>query len=95
MFVTRFFINKNGNAYTYGNFDVTGNLTAPNIYNNNQVDNLLSGKQNTITSSTDLTINKLITRTLEPLTGSIDVQIKADQVYIWEPCMAYRNIRIC
>ena len=31
MFVTRFSINKNGNAYTYGNFDVASNLTAPNI----------------------------------------------------------------
>ncbi|MFM7979571.1 MAG: hypothetical protein ACKPKO_09670 [Candidatus Fonsibacter sp.] len=85
MFVTRFFINKNGNAYTYGNFDVAGNLTTPNIYNKNQVDTLLSGKQNTITSSTDLTINKLITRTLEPPTGFTDVQIEADQVYFGNP----------
>ena len=38
-------------------------------------------KQPTITSSTDLTINKLITRTLEPPTGFTDLQIKADQVY--------------
>ncbi|MFM7989601.1 MAG: hypothetical protein ACKPKO_60830, partial [Candidatus Fonsibacter sp.] len=38
-FVTRFSINKNGNAYTYGNFDVAGNLSASNIYNNIQVDN--------------------------------------------------------
>ena len=37
MFVTRFFINKNGNAYTHGNFDVAGLLTAPNIYNKAQV----------------------------------------------------------
>ncbi|MFM7978665.1 MAG: hypothetical protein ACKPKO_05065 [Candidatus Fonsibacter sp.] len=44
MFVARFSINKNGNVHTYGNFDVAGNLTAPNIYNKNQVDNLLSGK---------------------------------------------------
>ncbi|MFM7989366.1 MAG: hypothetical protein ACKPKO_59640 [Candidatus Fonsibacter sp.] len=40
IFVARFNINKNGNAYTYGNFDVAGNLTAPNIHNKNQVDNL-------------------------------------------------------
>ncbi|MFM7988469.1 MAG: hypothetical protein ACKPKO_55070 [Candidatus Fonsibacter sp.] len=85
MFVARFNINKNGNAYTYGNFDVAGNLTALNIYNTNQVDNILSGKQNTITSSTDLTINKLIARTLEPPTGFTDVQIKADQVYFGNP----------
>ncbi|MFM7984612.1 MAG: hypothetical protein ACKPKO_35330, partial [Candidatus Fonsibacter sp.] len=45
MFVTRFFfIHKNGNAYTHGNFDVASLLTAPNIYNKNQVENLLSGK---------------------------------------------------
>ncbi|MFM7983110.1 MAG: hypothetical protein ACKPKO_27700 [Candidatus Fonsibacter sp.] len=56
-----------------------------NIYNKNQVDNLLSGKQNTITSSTDLTITKLIHRPLEPPTGFTDVQIKADQVYFGNP----------
>ncbi|MFM7986736.1 MAG: hypothetical protein ACKPKO_46225 [Candidatus Fonsibacter sp.] len=47
MFVARFSIN-NGNAYTYGDFGCGGLLTAPNIYNKNQVDNLLSGKQNTL-----------------------------------------------
>ncbi|MFM7983111.1 MAG: hypothetical protein ACKPKO_27705, partial [Candidatus Fonsibacter sp.] len=28
IFVARLNINKNGNAYTYGNFDVAGNLSA-------------------------------------------------------------------
>ncbi|MFM7987467.1 MAG: hypothetical protein ACKPKO_49960, partial [Candidatus Fonsibacter sp.] len=46
--VTRFFINKNGNAYTHGNFDVAGLLTAPNIYNKAQVENLLTAKQNAL-----------------------------------------------
>ena len=48
MFVTRFSINKNGNAYTHGNCDVAGNLSASNIYNKTQVDILVSGKQNTL-----------------------------------------------
>ncbi|MFM7979568.1 MAG: hypothetical protein ACKPKO_09655, partial [Candidatus Fonsibacter sp.] len=48
IFVTRFSINKNGNAFAYGNFDVTGNLSAANIYNKTQVENLLTAKQNTL-----------------------------------------------
>ncbi|MFM7989100.1 MAG: hypothetical protein ACKPKO_58285, partial [Candidatus Fonsibacter sp.] len=80
MFVTRFYINKNGNAYTYGNFDVAGNLSAPHIYNKSQVDNILNGKQNTITSSTDLTINKLICNNFEPTTVNTDMIIKANRV---------------
>ncbi|MFM7988114.1 MAG: hypothetical protein ACKPKO_53250, partial [Candidatus Fonsibacter sp.] len=59
--------------------------TAPNIDNKTTVYNLLSGKQNTITSSNDITINSLITRTWEPHTGFTDVQIKADQVYFGNP----------
>ncbi|MFM7988582.1 MAG: hypothetical protein ACKPKO_55645, partial [Candidatus Fonsibacter sp.] len=49
IFVARFNINKNGNAYTYGNCDVAGNLSASNIYNKTQVENLLTAKQNTLT----------------------------------------------
>ncbi|MFM7979099.1 MAG: hypothetical protein ACKPKO_07250 [Candidatus Fonsibacter sp.] len=47
-FITRFYINKNGNAYTHGNFDVAGNISASNMYNNIQVENLLTAKQNTL-----------------------------------------------
>ncbi|MFM7980202.1 MAG: hypothetical protein ACKPKO_12880, partial [Candidatus Fonsibacter sp.] len=60
MFVTRFFINKNGNSYTHGNFDVEGLLTAPNIYNKNQVENLLSGKQNTLIFRDPTQLNPLV-----------------------------------
>ncbi|MFM7982150.1 MAG: hypothetical protein ACKPKO_22810 [Candidatus Fonsibacter sp.] len=82
MFITRFSINKNGNAYTYGNFDVAGLLTVPHIYNKNQVDNLLTAKQNTITSSTDLTINKLTCNKFEPTTVNTDMIIKANRVLL-------------
>ena len=60
MFITRFYINKNINAYTYGNFDVAGLLTAPNIYNKNQVDNLLSGKQNALIFRDPTQLNPLV-----------------------------------
>ncbi|MFM7990611.1 MAG: hypothetical protein ACKPKO_65950, partial [Candidatus Fonsibacter sp.] len=45
------------------------------------VDTQIALKQPTITSSTDLTINKLITRTWETPTGFTDLRIQADQVY--------------
>ncbi|MFM7977737.1 MAG: hypothetical protein ACKPKO_00335, partial [Candidatus Fonsibacter sp.] len=64
-------MSKTGNGYINGNFDCGGLLTAPNIYTKTQVDNILSGKQNTITSSTDLTINKLITRTFNHIQASL------------------------
>ncbi|MFM7979484.1 MAG: hypothetical protein ACKPKO_09230, partial [Candidatus Fonsibacter sp.] len=60
MFVTRFFIDKKGNAYTYGNFDVTGNLSASNMYNKTQVDNLVSGKQNTLIFRAPTQLNPLV-----------------------------------
>ncbi|MFM7978044.1 MAG: hypothetical protein ACKPKO_01900 [Candidatus Fonsibacter sp.] len=51
-----------------------------NYYTNSQVNNLLSGKQNTITSSTDLTISKLICNNFEPTTVNTDMLIKANRV---------------
>ncbi|MFM7984294.1 MAG: hypothetical protein ACKPKO_33720 [Candidatus Fonsibacter sp.] len=53
-----------------------------NIYNRIQVDNLVSGKQYTITSLTDLTINKLICKNFEPTTVNTDMMIKANKVII-------------
>ncbi|MFM7989222.1 MAG: hypothetical protein ACKPKO_58900, partial [Candidatus Fonsibacter sp.] len=44
------------------------------------VNNLFSGKQNTITSATDLTINKLICNNFEPTTVNTDMLIKANRV---------------
>ncbi|MFM7987612.1 MAG: hypothetical protein ACKPKO_50685, partial [Candidatus Fonsibacter sp.] len=41
-------MSKTGNGYINGNFDCGGLLTAPNIYNKTQVDNLVSGKQNAL-----------------------------------------------
>ena len=52
-------------------------LKAPITY----VDSQLALKQPTITSSTDLTINKLITRTWGTPTGFTDLRIQADEVY--------------
>ena len=80
-FFARFLINRGGDVYTYRNIECAGTLTAPNIYNKTAVDNRVHAKQNAITSSTDLTINKMITRTWEPHTGFTDVQIKAARVY--------------
>ncbi|MFM7989932.1 MAG: hypothetical protein ACKPKO_62525, partial [Candidatus Fonsibacter sp.] len=51
-----------------------------NYFTKSQVDNLLSGNQNTITSSTDLTINKLICNNFEPATINTDMIIKANRV---------------
>ncbi|MFM7978241.1 MAG: hypothetical protein ACKPKO_02905, partial [Candidatus Fonsibacter sp.] len=60
MFITRFFINKNGNAYTYGNFDVAGSPSALNIYNKIQVENLLTAKQNTLIFRDPTQLNPLV-----------------------------------
>ena len=54
------------------------------FYTNTQVGNLLAQKQPTITSSTDLTINKLITRTWEPLQVLLMFKLKPIR-YILEP----------
>ncbi|MFM7987379.1 MAG: hypothetical protein ACKPKO_49515 [Candidatus Fonsibacter sp.] len=53
-----------------------------NYYTNSHVNNLLNGKQNTITSSTDLTINKLICNNFEPTTVNTDMIIKANNVCV-------------
>ncbi|MFM7987578.1 MAG: hypothetical protein ACKPKO_50515, partial [Candidatus Fonsibacter sp.] len=47
LFTSTFTVSKTANGYINSNFDCGGLLTAPNIYTTNQVDNLLSGKQNT------------------------------------------------
>ena len=52
-------------------------LKAPITY----VDSQLALKQPTITSSTDLTINKLITRTWGTPTGFTDLRIQAGEVF--------------
>ena len=44
LFTSSFTVTKTGNGYINGNFDCGGLLTAPNIYNKTQVDNLVSGK---------------------------------------------------
>ncbi|MFM7988941.1 MAG: hypothetical protein ACKPKO_57475, partial [Candidatus Fonsibacter sp.] len=38
-------VSKTGNGYINGNFDCGGLIIAPDLYNNTQVDNLMSGKQ--------------------------------------------------
>ena len=40
-------LNKNGHITTQGSITLSGNLTAPNIYTNTEVDNLLAPKANT------------------------------------------------
>ena len=81
--------NKNGNITTQGSIS-SGNLTAQNIYTKTEVDNLLPQNTATITTSTNLAINKLITRTCESLSGLIGVQIKADQVYFGTTQYGYK-----
>ncbi|MFM7985666.1 MAG: hypothetical protein ACKPKO_40775, partial [Candidatus Fonsibacter sp.] len=80
LFISTFTMSKTRNGYISGNFNCGGLLTAPNIYNRIQVDNLVSGKQNTITSSTDLTINKLTFNNFEPTTVNTDMVINANRV---------------
>ena len=46
MFVTRFYIDKNGGAYTHGYVNVAGSLTAPNIYNKTQPDYIANSNKN-------------------------------------------------
>ena len=46
------------------------------------VDSALALKQPTITSATNLIINRLITITLEPPTGFTDLQLRANTVYV-------------
>ena len=60
LFKTRFLVNKNGNGFTYGCFYCTGLLTAPNIYNMAQVDNLLTGKPNTLICRDPTQLNPLV-----------------------------------
>ncbi|MFM7984543.1 MAG: hypothetical protein ACKPKO_34975 [Candidatus Fonsibacter sp.] len=47
-----------------------------NYYTNSLVDNILSVKQHTITSSTNLTINKLMCNNFEPTTVHTDMNVK-------------------
>ncbi|MFM7977894.1 MAG: hypothetical protein ACKPKO_01150, partial [Candidatus Fonsibacter sp.] len=49
LFTSTFIVSKTGNGYINGNLDCGGLLTAPNIYTKTQFDNLVRGKQNTIT----------------------------------------------
>ncbi|MFM7982772.1 MAG: hypothetical protein ACKPKO_25960, partial [Candidatus Fonsibacter sp.] len=60
-----------------------------------QVDNILAQKQQTITSSTNLVINKLTTISWEPPAGFTDVQIKKQIRFILEYSMVdtYVSIR--
>ncbi|MFM7981951.1 MAG: hypothetical protein ACKPKO_21790 [Candidatus Fonsibacter sp.] len=48
-----------------------------NYYTIAQVDNILSGKQNTITSSNNLTLNTIICNNFEPTTVNTDMVIKS------------------
>ena len=53
-----------------------------NYYTNTQVDNLLAQRQPTITSLTNLSINKLIGNKFEPTTVNTDMIIKSNRVII-------------
>ncbi|MFM7985524.1 MAG: hypothetical protein ACKPKO_40050, partial [Candidatus Fonsibacter sp.] len=48
LFTYTFTVSTTGNGYISGHFYCGGLLPAPNIYNKTQVDNLLTGKQNTL-----------------------------------------------
>ncbi|MFM7980138.1 MAG: hypothetical protein ACKPKO_12560, partial [Candidatus Fonsibacter sp.] len=93
LFTSTFKVTKTGNGYINGNLDCGGLLTAPNIYKKTQVDNLVSGKQNTITSSTDLTINKLTCNNFEPTTVNNDMIIKSQYGITWRYYSTYITIR--
>ncbi|MFM7979404.1 MAG: hypothetical protein ACKPKO_08825, partial [Candidatus Fonsibacter sp.] len=48
LFTLTFILKKTGNGYINGNCGCGGILTAQNIYNKTQVDNLLTGQQNAL-----------------------------------------------
>ncbi|MFM7987878.1 MAG: hypothetical protein ACKPKO_52055, partial [Candidatus Fonsibacter sp.] len=60
LFTSTFTVSKTGNGYINGIFDCGGLLTDPNIYNNTQVDNLLTGKQNALIFRDPTHLNPLV-----------------------------------
>ncbi|MFM7978404.1 MAG: hypothetical protein ACKPKO_03730, partial [Candidatus Fonsibacter sp.] len=58
--ILTFTVSKTGNGYINSNFDCGGLLTAPNIYNKTQVDNLLTGKQNALIFRDPTQFNPLV-----------------------------------
>ncbi|MFM7981139.1 MAG: hypothetical protein ACKPKO_17665 [Candidatus Fonsibacter sp.] len=60
LFTSTFTVSKTGNGYINDNFDCGGLLTAPNIYNRIQVDNLVSGKQNALIFKDPTQVHPLI-----------------------------------
>ncbi|MFM7980851.1 MAG: hypothetical protein ACKPKO_16190 [Candidatus Fonsibacter sp.] len=60
LFTSTFIVSKTGNSYINGNCDCGGLLTAPNIYNKTQVDNLLIGKQKALIFRDPTQLNPLV-----------------------------------
>ena len=50
----------NGNGYTYGKFNCTSLITIPSVYNKAQVDNPLTGRQNTLICRDHTQLNPLV-----------------------------------
>ena len=83
-----FFANASATAtlsLTSTTVTVSGSLTANNIYTKTETDTLLATKQPTITSSTNITVNKLLTRNIEPPAGFTDINLNANSVYFGNP----------
>ena len=74
-------------TYTITQVDTALSLKADKstTYTKTETDNLLSTKQPTMTSATHLTVNKLITRNIEPPAGFTDISLNANAVYFGNP----------
>ncbi|MFM7980476.1 MAG: hypothetical protein ACKPKO_14275, partial [Candidatus Fonsibacter sp.] len=67
-------------AEFYDKIYINGLITNYYYYTNTQVDNLLAQRQPTITSLTNLSINKLMCNNFEPTTVNTDMIIKTNRV---------------
>ena len=68
-------------TFTYVNEQLALKASQATTYTKTETDNLLATKQPTITSAINLTVNKLITRHIEPPAGFTDISLNADTVY--------------
>ena len=64
-------IASNGYITTQGTINSTGDLTAPNIYTQTEVDNLLTQTHPLLLTTSELAVNNILCRYIEPPTGVI------------------------
>jgi len=71
---------------SYLNEQLALKATQATTYTKTETDNLLATEQATITSATNLTVNKLITRNIDPPpAGFTDISLNANEAYLRNP----------